>query len=245
MEKTVNRLLVFFLLGAIVFGALMYKFRNAEHDSLLEEAYVFDFCEYIEVDVSRMPVMLIPYDESDISVAFTNDNPLEFEIGDNSLTITESSDFVVSLFTGSEADFSLYVYLPRKSYREISVYTGSGNVTVGRVDAQSITAGTESGNILFEDCISRLNLSTISGKIDVDFEFIADGTEITSRTGDVALSVLPNSKFSVDFDTKTGTCECELSANAPGGSFDYTFNGGGKRVGAYVEQGVLAIREKR
>jgi len=244
MEKAVNRLLIFSLLAAIAFGALTYKFRNADHDSLFEEAYELEHLEYIEVDVSRMLVMLIPYDEPNITIAYTNDRPLIFETGDNSLTITESSEFVVSLFAGDESRFSLYLYLPRESYREISVYTSSGKISVGRVDAQSITAGTESGDIFFEDSISRLNLSTISGKIDVDFELIVDGTEIDSRRGSVDLTVPEDSQFSVDFDTETGMCDCELSDTAPIGSYEYMFNGGGNRIGAYVEQGILTIKEK-
>ncbi len=244
MEKAVNRLLIFSLLAAIAFGALTYKFRNADHDSLFEEAYELERFEYIEVDVSRMPVILVPYDEPNIKVEYTNDKPLSFETGDNSLTITESSEFVVSLFTGDESQFSLYMYLPREAYREITIYTGSGNILVGRVDAQSITAWTDSGNIICEDSISRLNLSTIEGKIDVDFEYIADGTEIDSKKGSVDLTVPAESRFSVDFDTKTGMCDCKISAAAPTGTYEYFFNGGGSRIGAYVERGLLTIKEK-
>ncbi len=244
MEKAINRLLIFSLLGAIAFGALTYKFRNADHDSLFEEAYEFELLQYIDVDVSRMAVMLIPYDKMNITAVYTNDKPLNFEVGDNRLTITESSGFVVSLFTGDESQFSLYLYLPLATYREIAVYTGSGNIAVGGVDAQSITAGTESGDIICENSISRLSLSTTSGKIDVNFDNIADGTEIDSVRGDVDLVVPVKSEFSVDFETKTGMCDCALSERAPMGSYEYTFNGGGKRIGAYVEQGILTIREK-
>lgn len=244
MEKAVNRLLIISILGAILFGALTYKFRNADHDSLFEEAYEFEMLQYIDVDVSRMPVMLIPYDQPNITAYYTNDKPLNFEVGDNRLTVTESSKLMVSLFAGDKSQFFLYLYLPAATYREITVYTGSGNIAVGGLDARSITAGTESGDILCENSISRLNLSTTSGKIDVDFDNIADGTEIDSVRGDVNLSVPIKSGFSVDFETKTGTCDCALSEAAPVGSYEYIFNGGGKRVGAYVEQGLLTIREK-
>ncbi len=244
MEKAVNRLLIIFLLGTIAFGTLMYKYRNADHDSLFEEAYTFELCEYIEIDVSRMSVTLVPYDEPDITVAYKNDKPLDFETGDNSLFITESSQLLVSLFTGDKSDFSLYLYLPRQSYREISVYTGLGNVMAGRIDSQMLTINTESGNIICDDSISRLNLSTISGKIDVDYELIADGTEINSRRGNVDFNVHPKSEFSVDFNTKTGTCECDFSDGEFMGTYKYTFNGGGNTINAYIEEGVLSIREK-
>lgn len=244
MEKAVNRLLIFSLLAALAFGALTYKFRNADHDSLFEEAYAFDLCEYIDVDVSRMSVMLIPYDEPTISVAYRNDKPLEFEVGDNRLSITESNGFVVSLFAGDESEFSLCLYLPKTAYREISVYTGTGNITAGRVDALSLTACTGSGNIICDDAISRLNLSTISGKMDVDFEMVAEGTEINSRRGNVNFTVPPESRFTLDFDTKTGLCDCVLNHGSPMGTYQYVFNGGGNLVSAYVEQGILTIKEK-
>lgn len=244
MEKAVNRLLIFSLVAALAFGALTYKFRNADHDSLFEEAYSFDLCEYIDVDVSRMSVVLIPYDEPTISVAYKNDKLLEFEVGDNSLSITESNGFVVSLFAGDESDFSLCLYLPRTAYREISVYTGTGNITAGRVDAISLTANTGSGDIICDDAISRLNLSTISGKMDVDFEMVAEGTQIRSRKGDVDFSVPPDSSFTLDFDTKTGLCDCELNNGSPMGTYQYVFNGGDNKVSAYVEQGILTVKEK-
>lgn len=244
MEKKINRLLIFSLLAALVFAALTYKFRNADHDSLFEEAYSFDLCEYIDVDVSRMSVMLIPYDEPTISVAYKNDKPLEFEVGDNKLSITESNGFVVSLFAGDESDFSLCLYLPKTAYREISVYTGTGNINAGRVDAISLTANTGSGNIICDDAISRLNLSTISGKMDVDFEMVAEGTEIRSRKGNVDFVVPSGSSFTLDFDTKTGLCDCQFIQGPPMGTYQYVFNGGDNNVSAYVEQGILTVKEK-
>lgn len=236
--------MIFSLVAALAFGALTYKFRNADHDSLFEEAYSFELCEYIDVDVSRMSVMLVPYDEPTISAAYKNDRPLEFEMGDNKLSITESNGFVVSLFAGDESDFSLCLYLPKTAYREISVYTGTGKIVAGRVDALSLTACTESGDIICDDAISRLNLSTTSGKTDVSFEMVAEGSEIRSGKGNVDLSVPHNSSFSLDFDTKTGLCDCELINGAPMGAYQYTFNGGGSRISAYVEQGILTIKEK-
>ncbi len=236
--------MIFSLVAALAFGALTYKFRNADHDSLFEEAYSFELCEYIDVDVSRMSVMLVPYDEPTISAAYKNDRPLEFEMGDNKLSITESNGFVVSLFAGDESDFSLCLYLPKTAYREISVYTGTGKIVAGRVDALSLTACTESGDIICDDAISRLNLSTTSGKTDVSFEMVAEGSEIRSGKGNVDLSVPHNSSFSLDFDTKTGLCDCELISGSPMGAYQYTFNGGGSRISAYVEQGILTIKEK-
>lgn len=244
MEKRVNFLMIFSLVAALAFGALTYKFRNADHDSLFEEAYSFELCEYIDVDVSRMSVMLVPYDEPTISVAYKNDRPLEFEMGDNKLSITESNRFVVSLFAGDESDFSLCLYLPETAYREIAVYTGIGRIIAGRVDALSLTASTGSGDIICDDAISRLNLSTISGKMDIDLEMVAEGSEIRSRKGNVELTVPHKSGFTLDFDTKTGICDCDFIQDTPMGAYQYVINGGGNQISAYVEQGILTVKEK-
>ncbi len=162
-----------------------------------------------------MSVMLIPYDEPTISVAYKNDRLLEFEEGDNRLSITENNGFVVSLFAGDESDFSLCLYLPRTAYREISIYTGTGKIMAGRVDALSLSASTGSGDIICDDAISRLNLSTISGNMDVDFEMVAEGSEIRSRKGKVDLTVPHRSSFTLDFETKTGQCECDFIQGEP------------------------------
>ncbi len=244
MEKRVTWLMIISLAAALAFGALTYKFRNADHDSLFEEAYSFDLCEYIDVDVSRMSVMLVPYDEPTISAAYKNDRPLEFEMGDNKLTIKESSKFVVSLFTGDESDYSLCLYLPKTAYREISVYTGTGKIMAGRVDALSLTAGTGSGDIICDDTISRLHLSTVSGNMDIDFEMVAEGSGVRSRKGNVNFTVPDKSSFTLDFETKTGQCECDFIQGASMGTYQYVFNGGDNHISAYVEQGILTIKEK-
>lgn len=244
MEKIINRLLIFALLGTIGFSIVTYKFRNAEHDSLLEEEYLFETCDYIDIDVSRMKVMLIPYDEPHIKAVYKNDKPLNYEIGDNRLALTESSKLIVSLFTGDESDYALYLYLPKQSYRKITIYTGTGSIIAGRIDAQSLIAGSSSGDIILDDVISRLNISSLSGKITADFEMLADGTAIESRYGDVDITIPKGTAFTLDFDTQTGYCDCSLSDAAPLGSYEYNFNGGGKQLTAYVENGTLSVKEK-
>lgn len=244
MEKIINKLLIFTLLGTIALSIVTYKFRNAEHDSLCEEEFLFERCEYIDIDVSRMNVVLIPYDEPHIKAVYKNDRPLEYELGDNRLSLTESSKLMVSLFTGDESDYSLQLYLPKEFYREITVYTGVGGIIAGRIDALSFTAGSDSGDILLEQSISRLNLSTTSGKITADCEMLVDGTEIQSRRGDVELIVPDRTPFTVDFETQTGYCNCKLTDAAPMGNYEYNFNGGGRRVGARITEGTLTITEK-
>lgn len=245
MEKTVNRLLVFTLICGILFAGITFLFRNAKHDDISVGDRGFPLCEYIDVTLARLPVTVIPYDREEIRVTYKNDLPLDFELGDNSLTIAESNRFVVSLFTGKKAEFALTLYLPRHIYREISIYTGSGSIRVGRVDSEQTRLATESGDITCEDTVALTSITTTGGFIDVYYENLVDGCEILSRRGDVRITVPENSSAAVDFKTDTGKCETELWNGDEYGSRLYGYNGGANTVRAVVEKGTLEFNVER
>ena len=130
MERAVNRLIVVFGALAALFAAGAYFFRGAPHGTAYEDELETAVCDYIDIDVLRLDVTVLPYDGDDIIIKYRNDLPLTFEKGDNTLYISESDEFVISLLSGRER-FGMYVYLPRTIYREITVYTGSGSVMLG------------------------------------------------------------------------------------------------------------------
>lgn len=242
MEKIVNKMLAVTFVFAVLFGGAAYLLRNTEHDTIAEGERDFELYEYIDIDLQRLDVTIIPYDGEDIRVSYKNDLPLAFEVGDNRLSITESTEFVVSLFAGRESEFGLYLYLPRVSFREIKVITGLGDVKIGRVDSGRLTVLTESGDILCEDMVSLGKLTTTSGYISVNFEYVISETEILSRRGDVDMTLPPESSVAVDFETDTGECHTDLWSGQAYGSRTYSFNGGDKLIYAAVEKGTLTIR---
>ncbi|MDE7398105.1 MAG: DUF4097 domain-containing protein [Oscillospiraceae bacterium] len=241
MEKSINRLLVFTLVCGIFFAGITFLFRNAEHDSVSEGDRSFPLCEYIDVSLARLPVTVIPYDGEEIRAVYKNDLPLDFETGDNSLAIAESNKFVVSLFAGKKSEFELTLYLPQHIYREISIYTGSGSIKIGRVDCGQTRLSTESGNITCENTVALTNITTTSGFIDVNFENIVDGCEILSRKGDAKFTVPGDSSMAVDFETDSGKCETELWNGDPYGSRFYGYNGGNRVIHTVIEHGTLVI----
>ena len=95
-------------------------------------------CDYIEINLLKLNVEIIPYSGDKIRVCYKNNLPLIIEHGDNSISISEDEKFVISLFPGSQSKFGLSVYLPERSYREISVVTGGGDVKISRVDLSLI-----------------------------------------------------------------------------------------------------------
>lgn len=241
MEKSINRLLIFTLICGIFFAGITFLFRNAEHDSVSEGNRVFPLCEYIDITLARLPVTVIPYDGEEIRAEYKNDLPLEFGQGDNSITIAESNRFVVSLFAGKRAEFALTLYLPRHSYREITIYTGAGSIDFGRVDSKQISLATESGDITCEKTVALINITTTSGFIDVDFENLVDGCEIHSRKGDAKISIPGEASAAVDFETDSGKCETELWNGDPYGSRFYGYNGGERVIHALIERGTLEV----
>ena len=88
----------------------------------------FPLCEYINIDLLKTNVELIPWDNDSIRMEYQNDVPLTAEIGDNSLNISESSEFVISLFAEKSSERYMKLYLPREYYRDILIYTVSGSV---------------------------------------------------------------------------------------------------------------------
>ncbi len=244
MEKVINRLMIVTLAAAILFGAAAYHFRNAEHDSVFREELSFSMCEYIDIDLLKLPVTVIPYEKDKISVSYASDLPLVFSTGDNLLKITESEEFVISLFTEGSKDFGLYLYLPQTLFRDISIYTGTGSVKVGRVDCHNLSVITNSGDILCENLLSRGRFTTTSGRISINYDEIVTEIEIFSRKGSVDLDFPKKSSVSVEFETLSGTCSTDMWGGSVTGSHVYSFNGGKNVIKATLEEGTLTIKEK-
>ena len=244
MEKVINRLMIITLAAAVLFGALTFHFRNAEHDSVFREELSFPMCEYIDINLPGLPVTVIPYDGEKISVEYTSDLPLEFSMGDNLLRVAESKKFIISLFTERGTDFGLYIYLPDKLFRDISLYSGTGNINIGRVGCHNLSAITNSGDILCDNLLSHGSFTTSSGRITVNYREIITEAEIFSRNGDVELTFPKNSSVAVDFETHTGSCVTDLWDNFVTGSYLYSFNGGRRVIKATLESGTLTIKEK-
>ena len=229
---------------AAAFGTAAVMIPGESLGSAMQGEEYFPLCEYISVDLLRTPVAVTPYDGDRIRFLWNNDVPLKAEVGDNSLTITESSDVVISLFAGDTSDYGLRLYLPREYYRDVVIYTSSGNVTLGDIDSDRITVVTNSGDILSEDTRSLCSLATGSGDITLDFYSVIAGSSIQSRTGSAELIYPKGSSVALDFETDTGELKTDLLKGSFSGSRMYSFNGGGHLIHASLESGVLTVTEK-
>ena len=119
MERGINRWLIITAVLAAAFAALAFLIPGESLGSSKEGDEYFPLCEYISVDLLKTDVTVIPYEGDRIRMKYRNDVPLTAELGDNSLTISESGEFVVSLFANEHESYGMYLYLPREYYRDI------------------------------------------------------------------------------------------------------------------------------
>lgn len=244
MEKSVNRLILVTLAAAVLFGALTYRYRNAEHDSLCREDLSFTLSQYIDIDLNKLNVTVMPYDGELIRVSYTSDLPLAFNNENNKLTVTESNRFMISLFTGGDSVYGFKMLLPNEVYKELKVYTSTGKVNIGRVDSGVVSVITNSGDIVCENAISRSSLTSMSGNITLDFDEAVNGSDIFTGSGNAELSFPKGSSVAVNFETETGICSTELAMGVVAGSRQLSFNGGNRVIDAALQSGVLKIFEK-
>lgn len=238
-------MLIVSLILAAAFAGLAFMFRDYPHESVAGGEFTFPLQQYLDIDLQRLDVSLIPYDGEEIVVEYKNDRPLEMEIGDNELKITESDEFIVSLFAGSEAEFGVKLYLPETAYRDISIYTATGSVNVGSFECEKLTAITESGDITLQSVTYPLSLSTTKGRIYADMEEVIGGSEILDREGSIDLIVPSEISFAVDFKTKDGQCRSDLIRQQIYGDFLYSFNGGKQQISVTAEHGTFTFNERK
>lgn len=244
MRRAVFRWLIITGILAVAFTALAVMIPGRSLGSARGGDDEYPLCEYIRVDLLKTPVTVIPYDGAKIRCEWQNDVPLTAELGDNLLTITESSEFVISLFAGDTGGYGLRLYLPREYYRDIVIYTATGNVNLGDVDSDHITVVTNSGAIVSENTRSLCSLATGSGNIMLDFYSVIAGSTVQSRTGSAEIIFPKGSSVALDFETNTGELKTDLISGSFPGSYMYSFNGGGNLIHASLESGVLTVREK-
>lgn len=244
MERVVNRLLIVTAAVALLFGGLAFLFRNSEHDSLSKADVTLPLCEYIDIELLRLDVTVLPTDADEIRVTYIDDVPINITTEYNKITISESDDFVISLFSGTRSDLGLYVYLPREIYRSVRISTGSGDVNVGRVDSELLSVATDSGDILWENACCLGNISSSTGNARIVFDTVVTETTVMLRRGDAEIILPEKSSTSLDFQTDTGECVTDLVSGEIYGSFVYSFNGGSRVIHASIDEGTLTVSEK-
>lgn len=242
-EKIINRWLIVTFIAAAAFVIPALVFRGESLGTAIHGDEEFPLCEYISIDLLKTDVTIIPTQSDKIRFVWQNDVPLTAKTGDNSLEITESGEFVISLMADS-SDYGMTLYLPQEYYRDILIYTVSGDVRLGAVDSDKINVVTNSGNILSENTRSMCSLVSSTGDITLDFYRVIPGSGVQSRKGNAEIIFPKGSSVALDFETESGMVETTLIGGHYPGSYLYSFNGGGNLIHAALETGTLKLTEK-
>ena len=244
MVRALNRWIVICAAGALLFALMAFFFPSDSSAAIQQYDKYIPLCEYIDIELLQTDVEIIPYEGDKLRLAYRSEVPIKVKRGDNTLKISESDKFYISFLSGDTANYGLYLYVPQTAFRELTVYTSSGNVRIGGVNCDRITAVTNSGSITAENTVSRSHLTTGTGDTSLEFDLLVRGCEIQTRSGNAHITVPQGSSSAVVFETETGGIDSELIHVKLLGSGTYGFNGGAVDITAIVEQGILTVAEK-
>lgn len=113
---------------------------------------------------------------------------------------------IVSLGFGK--DTRTRIYLADAEYKEISVTTMSGDVSMLDVTAESLRMSTSSGDMDLVDVTAKqMELDASSGDIDLE-RCDAEGFDITTSSGDVNMEIVAGCTYR--FETKTNSGDVDV-----------------------------------
>ncbi len=242
MNKAVNVWLIVTGVLALVFGILTYINRGSSGEAEYYEGdNTVEVCSTIELDLLKTDVRILPTKDDRIRIKYKSIAPLSVLMGDNRLVIKESDEFIVSFALTDEESFGLELFLPKDIYDNITVYTTSGNVEIGRIDSYGITVITKSGSIDANETRSMVSLTSGTGDISLHFDSVIAGSMIETRHGDAEILFPRGSSVALAYETETGQFVSELLTGSVEGSFMYSFSGGEELIEADVESGTLTV----
>lgn len=246
MKRTIDRWLIVTGILAVIFGVLTWVFRDTEGNAdFYTGKKSVRVCSFIEINALKTDVELIPWEDEEIKVEFKSLMPVSILLGDNRLVVEESDRFALSFMLGEPEDIGIRVYLPKDIYKEITVYTTSGDVRVGRIDSDDITVVTKSGTISAEDTRSLVKLTSGTGDISLDFESVIAGSVMETRQGNARLSFPEGSSVALSYETESGSFKSDLISGSVEGSYMYSFSGGANLIHANIESGQLTVTENK
>ncbi len=245
MSRAINIWLIVTALLSLIFGGCLWLFRDSKGTAQLYEGRnTVALCDVIELNMIKTDVEILPHDGDEILFEYTSTVPISVLKGDNRLVVKESDEFQLSFMLGDESRFSFRLYLPKHIYSNITVYSSSGDVDIGRIDSDLVTVITKSGEIRSTKTRSLMKLTSGSGDILLDFESVVADSSITTRSGNAEIIFPKGSSVALSYRTDTGSFDCDLISGSVQGSYMYSFRGGNNLLHADVDSGILTVKEK-
>lgn len=130
-------------------------------------------------------------------------------------------------------------------FKMLDARSTSGNVTMQKIDTQSIQSASVSGNIIFDGNAGKLNAETVSGPVNIRIESLKDDIWLNGVSGEIALFVNATAAFDLDIGTTTGDITVQGFDIKPGkdtkDSLLGKINGGGFDVKIRTTSGDIYI----
>lgn len=127
---------------------------------------------------------------------------------------------------GSEKNVTLQVILPERIYRELSVYTTSGDIDMRQITAENIKLKTTSGDQNIEKIKSQNNISIKSSSGNVDIEELGSlNGQINTKSGKVTM-ILEEMISTLDIVTTSGDVKTTFRKNPKSLKIDFKGNSG-------------------
>lgn len=245
MRSILNRWIVVTGVLTLILGICVVAFRGGSGNvSYYEGDETFPPCLYMELDMLKCDVELIPYDGEDIRLVYSSLVPITVRTGDNRLVVSESSEMKLTFLTQPPQQTGLKLYLPEKEYGGITIYTSSGRIDCSGISAGEIMAVTKTGDISFDGCYALLQLKSGSGDISLQLDEIVQNSSVETRKGDAQICFPRGSSVALSYKTETGSFSSDMIKSDINGSYMFSFGGGEKLLHADVESGTLTVNYK-
>ncbi len=129
----------------------------------------------------------------------------------------------------------------------ISVNSTSGDIKAANVTCDRFTTGNVSGNLDLAGVIrEEIRVDNVSGDTDIDIQNELDIIFVSSVSGDVDLIIDRNIEFKFDFDTVSGSFDCDFPVYENGGKNNrkgYTDESADMDIEINTVSGDLRIRD--
>lgn len=181
----------------LIGAALCYTFFEKDYKSSVKsDELIFPYIEHVSVITENVPVYIYPSTDENIKVKYLSDSEVTVKEEKGRLTIKQEGDFIFSLFSLSQLDYKIEVFLPEKTFRSIILATSDAPLYSCPLNSSVVNITTKSGYVQIEDikCQGRLTVETDSGTAQINVSEFSGG-ELKNRTGNIDIT------FTEDIET--------------------------------------------
>ena len=221
-----KKLFRIFSVLALVFLAFTAAFqffaaRSGYKGSVVRETLEFEKVKYIDVATTNMDFDIKPWSGEKIKLEYVNDSRmLVLQADENYLTLAQDDSFTLSLFTADVFSYKMTLFLPENDYRELSLTSSSGGISLLETQSEYTEISTRSGAVSVDEATGKLSISTLDGDVRVDYAAFSNAGTINNRSGKTEVIMPDYSGVTLIFTTVSGRLTSDMFAasyeNAPG-----------------------------